>query len=83
MELRVRKVGTDALMVGDSTTRVDGEVVEMLPVLDSEEMEEWRAVGRLERKVCVVSTSRAGPATLSAFLAGVFREMKVCGKGMR
>ena len=83
MELRVRKFGTDAFIVGDSTAWVDGEVAEMLPVLDSEEKEEWRAVGRLERKVCVVSTSRAGTATLSAFLVGVFREMKLVGKGMR
>ena len=86
--LSVRKVGTEALNVGDSTTRVGGEVdaLATLPELDTEEIEDLRgAVLRLERKpCCAISTSGAGTTVPVAFLSEgfVLRDRNLVGKGM-
>lgn len=88
LELSVRKAGTAALRVGDSTILVGaaaGTLVTLLE-LESDEIEAERAtMERLERKLCAVSVSgEVGMASPAAFflVEGVLRERKLEGKGM-
>ena len=85
--LSVRKAGTEALSVGDSTTLVGGEAgaLLVLPELDTEEMEALRGtVVRLDRKpCCAISTSGAGTVPVVFFWEGFeLRDRNLVGKGM-